>query len=267
MGGGARACLAAALLLGALNGGARAGAFTLEPGETKLFLQGLYSGGDRYFDRKGKLRSRGDYKKYDLQLFAEHGALDGLTVFGSTALQKIRAEDGKTYERKGLGRSEIGARARLWTDGQWIVSAQTSAVFAGAKAGGGLVVTGETDDQLDVRGLVARSFEIFGRQAFVDVAGGYRFRSGDPANEVRIDASFGVRPVERLLVLTQSFNQIGTARWRGPFPLKQRIHKLQAAALFDLSESLQLIGAAFFSPDGRDALDETGATIGIGVKF
>lgn len=254
-------------LLAAFPGEAGAGAFTLEPGETKLFAFGFASSGGKYFDRKGKLRARGDYAKQDLQLYGEYGALDGLTLFGSIAAQKIRAEDGATFRRKGLGRSEIGARARLWTDGAWIVSAQASGVLAGARASEGLAAIGETDHQFDARGLVARSFEVFGRQAFVDLAAGYRFRSGDPADEIRIDATFGVRAFDRLLLVAQSFNQIGTGRWKGPFPLKQRIHKLQAAALFDLTPNLQLVGAAFFSPTGRDALDETGATIGIGVSF
>lgn len=264
---GIRASIAVALFVAQAQSPATAGAFTLEPGETKLFMLGLLSAGDRYFDRQGKLRSRGKYGKYDLQLSAEHGALDGLTVFGSTAIQKIRAEDGDVHDRKGLGRSEVGARARLWTNGRWIVSGQASAVIAGAKGKEGLATIGETDDQIDIRGLMARSFEVFGKHAFVDVAGGYRFRSGDPADEIRIDASFGVRPAEQLLVILQSFNQIGTARWKGPYPLKQRVHKLQAAALFDLTDNLQLIGAVFFSPDGRDSLDEKGATLGIGVKF
>ncbi|WP_261403350.1 hypothetical protein [Chenggangzhangella methanolivorans] len=140
-------------------------------------------------------------------------------------------------------------------------------MVAGARRGDGIAAIGETDDQADIRGLVARSFEVFGKPAFVDVAAGYRFRGGDPADEIRVDASFGIRPGKRLLLIAQSFNQIGNGRWKGPLPLKQRIHKLQLAALFDLTESLQLIGAAFFSPMGRDSLDEKGASLGIGLKF
>lgn len=262
-----RALVLSGLLCLATADGAAAGAFTLDQDELKLFVTGLLTSGDRYFDRRGRLRSRGDYRKYDLQAFAEYGLRDGFTVFGSTALQKIRAEDGTTYRRKGLGRSEIGARARLWTDGAWIVSVQGSAVIAGAKKSDDLAVIGETDDQADGRVLVARSFELFNRPAFVDVAAGYRFRSGDPADEIRLDATFGIRPTGRLLLLAQSFNQIGAGRWSGPYRLKQRIHKLQGAVLFDLTERLQLVSAAFFSPAGRDSLDEKGATIGLGFRF
>jgi len=244
-----------------------AAAFTLDPGELKVFVSGLASAGDRYFDGRGKLRSRGDYRKYNLQAFAEYGLRDGFTVFGSTELQKIRAEDRSTDRRKGLGRSEIGARARLWTDGVWIVSVQGSAVIAGAKKSKDLAVIGETDDQIDGRALVARSFELFGRPAFIDVEAGYRIRGGDPADEIRLDATFGIRPTPRLLLLAQSFNQIGTKRWSGPYRLKQRIHKLQAAALLDLTDRPQLVAAAFFSPEGRDSLDEKGATLGLGFRF
>lgn len=262
-----RAIVAAGLLAIVPGGDAEAGAFTLERGETKLFLLGTASSGDAYFDAKGRRRSRGDYKKRELQLFTEYGVRNWLTLFGSASLQKISAEAGLRDIRKGPGRSEIGARARLWSEGGWIVSVQASGLMAGARGEASVAAIGETDDQVDVRGLVARSFELCGRPAFLDVAAGYRFRSGDPADEIRIDASVGVRLLDRLLVIGQSFNQIGTARWAGPYPLKQRIHKLQAAALFDLTENLQLVGAAFFSPTGRDSLDEAGATLGLGVKF
>lgn len=246
---------------------AAAGAFTLEPGEAKLFVSGYVMSGDEYFDRKGKRHARGRYQKRELQAFAEYGALDGLTVFGAAGLQKVKAKDGVTHDREGLGRSEIGARARLFAKEGWIASAQASVVIAGAKKSDDLAVIGETDDQFDVRGLVARSFEAFGKPAFVDLAAGYRWRSGDPADEIRLDATFGIRPAERLLLLAQSFNQFGTGRWKGPYELKQRIYKLQGAAIYELNQTWSVFAAAFFTPIGRDALDERGATVGVGLRF
>jgi hypothetical protein len=258
--------LLALLGIAATPHAAVAGAFTLKPGEVKAFLTGYVMSGDEYFDRKSKRRSRGRYEKRELQVFVEYGALDGLTLFGSTALQQIEARDGGVHDREGLGRSEAGARARLWSQEGWILAAQASAIVAGAK-GSNLAAIGETDDQADVRGLVARSFEAFGKPAFLDIGAGYRWRSGDPADEVRIDVTFGVRPVERLLLLVQSFNQIGTGRWKGPYELKQRIHKLQGAAIFDLNDTWSIFAAAFFTPIGQDCLDERGATVGIGLRF
>lgn len=244
-----------------------AGAFTLEPGEIKLFSAGLLSSGDKYFDRKGKLRSRGDYSKYDFQVYAEYGALDGITLFGSTGLQKIKTEAGKTHTREGIGRTEFGARVRLHQSGGLIVSAQASGVIAGAPSSDALAVVGEGDDQADARGLVAYSFEMFGRPAFVDLGAGYRYRSGRPADEARIDATFGIRPIETLLLMVQNFNTIGTGPWRGPFALKQRIHKLQGAAHYNITETISIIASAFFTLDARDALDERGGSLGLGFRF
>lgn len=246
---------------------ARAGAFTLKPGETKLFATSQFTSGDEYFDAKGDKRPRGRYTKIDHQLYGEYGALDGLTAFGSIAYQTIRLKDAVTHEREGLGRSEVGARLRVFERDGWIVSAQGSAVFAGAKESAKLAVVGETDDQADVRGLVARSFEAFGKQAFVDVGAGYRIRGGDPADEWRVDATVGIRPIERVLLMAQSFNQIGTARWSGPFALKQRIHKVQFSGVYELSETMSVIAAGLFSPFGRDSLNERGGTIGLWLRF
>lgn len=261
--------LALALFLGPLLGqqAAHAGAFTLRPGETKVFLTGTLNSGDHYFDRDGRLQGRARYQKFDLQLYAEHGVVDGLTAFGSTGFQKIDVDGAGGDGHEGLGRSEIGGRLRLSEGGGWIVSAQASVVVAGVSESAKLAAVGESDDQFDMRGLVARSFEILGKPAFMDLAAGYRFRGGDPADEYRIDATLGVRPAPRWLILAQNFNTIGAGTWRGPYPLRQRIFKLQAAALYDLTESLSLIGAAFFMPAGRDALEETGATLGVGLRF
>lgn len=260
----ALACLAAATLP---PRAAWAGAFTLAPGEGKLFVSGTLTSGDHYFDRDGRLKSRARYDKYDLQAYGEYGLRDGLTIFGATGLQKIGVAGADGDKRKGFGRSEAGLRMRHLQKDGWIVSSQTSVVIAGAPDNARLTVVGESDDQFDTRALVARSFELFGKPAFVDLAAGYRMRGGDPADEIRLDATFGVRPAPRWLLLAQNFNTFGTARWTGPYPLRQRIHKVQCVAIYDLTETLSLVSAAFVTPDARDALDERGATLGLGLRF
>jgi hypothetical protein len=244
-----------------------AGAFLLAEGEAKVFVSALLTTGNGYFDRKGRSRARGPYRKQDLQIFAEYGLTQRVTVVASTALQRIDARDEERSRRSGLGRSEIGARARIVQTGPWIAALQASAIIAGAKRKEGYAAVGETDHQIDVRGLVARSFELFGRPAFWDLQAGYRMRGGDPADEIRLDLSLGIRPSPRWLVMAQSFNTIGLGGWAGPHPLRQRIHKVQGAAFFDLTQSLTLYGAAFATPLGRDALDERGAVVGLGYRF
>ncbi|WP_246482297.1 hypothetical protein [Methylopila capsulata] len=257
----------AAAVLAATQGAACAGAFTLEKGETKLFATAYVTSGDHYFDGRGRLKARDRLRKQDFQLYAEHGLADGLTVFGAGALERITVSGAERSQRRGLGRTELGARVRLAEPGAWIVSAQGGVVIAGAKRSEGLAAIGETDDQVDMRLLVARSFDAFARPAFVDVQVGYRTRSGDPANEVRVDVTLGVRPAPRWLLLAQSFNVFGQGRWDGPYALKQRIHKVQAAALLELTAALTIYAAVFATPSARDALDERGAQIGIGYRF
>ncbi|TBN54589.1 hypothetical protein EYR15_06070 [Hansschlegelia quercus] len=255
------------LLAALISSSALAGAYTLPRGEVKLFVSGLMTDGDRYFDTTGRRQPRGRYTKYDTPVFVEYGVRDGVTLFGSTELEKISAEDGGRHERQGLGRSELGARIRLFNEGPWIASAQGSVVVAGARAKEGVAAIGETDDQVDVRGLIQRSFEAFGIAGFADFEAGYRWRSKAPADEVRLDATVGLRVAPRWLALVQSFNTIGAGRWSGRYPLRQRIAKLQGALFYDLTERMQLFGAAFFTPYGRDAMDETGGQIGVGYRF
>ncbi|MFD1330664.1 hypothetical protein ACFQ4O_01470 [Methylopila musalis] len=246
-----------------------AGAYTQPAGQGQAILSGYASEGAAYYDRRGRLKPRGRFSKRELQLYVEYGLTDAFTLVGAGALQRISsADEYETSRRQGFGRTEIGLRARLWTDGRWVVSAQGSGALGGAKRGDGFAAVGEQDDQLDARVLVARSFSAFGGDGFVDVAAGYRARFGDPADEARLDATLGWRKRgSRWLWLTQSFSAIGLGRWSGPYPLKQRTHKIQTGAVYDLRSWLFVHAAGFVSVAGRDSLDEKGAMLGVGCRF
>lgn len=243
-----------------------AGAYTLPEGEVKLFVSALKTSGDRYFDHRGRLKSRPRFTKFDLQFFGEYGVTGFMTLFASTTTQSIQIKDDVRSRYFGLGRSEVGARIRVLDSSGWIASVQSSGVVAGTR-GRGLAVIGETDHQIDARGLIARNFTALGRPAFIDLQAGYRIRTGDPADELRVDATFGLRPLPSVLVLLQSFNTFGRERWRGPYPLKQRIHKVQIGALYDVSDAISLYAAGFMTPTARDALDEQGVVLGAGYRF
>lgn len=259
--------LASALAL--FGAEAQGGAFTQQAGEGQAFLSGYASEGAAYYDRRGRLTPRGRFSKRELQLYVEYGLTDALTLIGATALQRISsADEYETSRRRGFGRTELGLRARLWTDGRWVVSAQAAGALAGAKRGDGFAAVGEADDQLDARVLVARSFEAFGGHGFVDVAAGYRARAGDPADEARIDATLGWRKRgSRVLWLAQSFSAIGLGRWSGPYGLRQRVHKVQTGAVYDLTSRFFVHASGFASVYGRDSLDEKGAMVGVGCRF
>ncbi|MFD1701812.1 hypothetical protein ACFSCV_02235 [Methylopila henanensis] len=247
---------------------ARAGAFTLPEGELKLFAVAFVQEGDQYFDRNGRPQPRDHFLKRELQLFGEYGWTDALTLFAAASLQDISVRGEARSRRTGLGRMELGFRRRLYSNDGWIVSAQASGLVSGARSSDDLAAIGETDDQVDIRALVARSFEAFGGHGFVDLQAGYRARFGDPADEARFDATLGWRRSgSRWQWLAQSFNTFGLSRWNGPYPLRQRIHKLQTGALYDLTAALSLYAAAFTTPAGRDALDERGLVLGLSCRF
>lgn len=257
-----------ALLLVAASacGAAVAGAFVQRQGEGAVYVTGYVTSGDKSFDGDGKLRSRGRFTKRELQGFVEYGLTDRITAFASVPLQKITIRN-PSAGRDGFGRSEVGVRAKLFEADGWIGSVQASGLIGGATRNEGLAAIGERDGGVDVRGLVARSFELMGKPAFVDLQAGYRTRTGDPSDEVRIDATCGVRITPELLVMAQSFNQDSVKRWDGAAPLRQRIHKLQGVVIYDLTDRLSVFGAAFFMPYGRDAIDERGGTVGVGYRF
>jgi len=67
------------------------------------------------------------------------------------------------------------------------------------------------------------------------------------------------------MAMAQSFNLIsGPAR---PPYQPFRIHKIQFSAVWKVSPSFSLQSGAFFSPAGRNALDERGLVLSVWANF
>ena len=102
--------------------------------------------------------------------------------------------------------------------------------------------------------------------AFVDVQLAQRFRFSDPPNELRVDLTFGVRPVPTWLLMAQSFNVISQGDGGSGFP-SYYYSKLQLSAVYEFTPSfaVQLGGTTTYA--GENALQENGVLLGIWYKF
>ncbi|WP_457806251.1 hypothetical protein, partial [Stenotrophomonas maltophilia] len=120
-------------------------------------------------------------------------------------------------DTSGFGYTELGARYRIASNTNWVFSAQATARIPGARRRDVLAQVGSTDAEYDVRGLVGRNFTVGGLNGFAELQGGYRFRDGNPPNEIRADATVGLRPAKRLLVYAQVFNVFSDGNGEGVF--------------------------------------------------
>jgi protein XagA len=243
-----------------------AGAWTLEAGTGELIITGTAMQAKSVFDSNSKRQSILRYGKEEAQALIEYGVTNWFTAMLQPSLQHVNIAARLGAERGGLGYTDVGGRARIWSDDSWVVSAQATFRIPGVHDKTNPAAIGYTDPEIDIRGLVGYSFKAGTQPAFVDVEVAQRFRLGGPPDEFRTDITFGIRPVDRWLFLAQSFNVVseGAGTWGfGSFAY----HKLQLSAVYALTPTLSLQLGGYSTYWGRNALQENGLVVGAWYKF
>ena len=243
-----------------------AGAWTLDAGTGELIITGTVMQANSVFNSNSKLQSIPRYGKEEAQALIEYGVTTWFTAMLQPSLQHVNIAAPFGAERGGLGYTDIGGRARIWSDDSWVVSAQATFRIPGVLDKTNPAAIGYTDPEIDIRGLVGYSFKAGTLPAFIDVEVAQRFRLGGPPDEFRTDITFGIRPVDRWLFLAQSFNVVseGAGTWGfGSFAY----HKFQLSAVYALTPTLSLQLGGYSTYWGRDALQENGLMVGAWYKF
>jgi protein XagA len=245
---------------------ALAGAWTLDAGTGELIVTGTAMQANSAFDSNSKLQSIPRYSKQEAQALMEYGVTNWFTAMFQPSLQNVNIAAPFGAERSGLGYTDIGGRARIWSDDSWVVSAQATFRAPGVFDKTNRAAIGYTDPEIDIRGLVGYSFKAGTLASFVDIEVAQRFRLGGPPDEFRTDFTFGIRPAEKWLFLAQSFNVIseGAGTWGfGSFAY----HKFQLSGVYALTPTLSLQLGGYSTYWGRNALQENGLVVGAGYKF
>jgi hypothetical protein len=243
-----------------------AGAWTLDAGTGELIITGTAMQANSVFDSNSKLQSIPRYGKEEAQALIEYGVSNWFTAMLQPSLQHVNIAAPFGAERGGFGYTDIGGRARIWSDDSWVVSAQATFRIPGVLDKINPAAIGYTDPEIDIRGLVGYGFKAGTLPAFIDVEVAQRFRLGGPPDEFRTDITFGIRPVDRWLFLAQSFNVVseGAGTWGfGSFAY----HKFQLSAVYALTPTLSLQLGGYSTYWGRNALQENGLVVGAWYKF
>jgi protein XagA len=243
-----------------------AGAWTLDQGSGELIVTGTAMQASSLFTSGSTLQPAARYSKDEAQALIEYGLTNWFTAMLGPSLQHVDIAAPYNAVRTGLGYTDIGGRARIWSYDSWVVSAQATVRVPGTYDKTNLAAIGYTDPEIDIRGLVGYSFKAGTMPSFVDVQVAQRFRLGGPPDEFRTDITFGIRPVENWLFLAQSFNVIseGAGTWGfGSFAY----HKFQVSAVYSLTAALSLQLGGYTTYWGRNALQENGLVVGAWHKF
>lgn len=252
-----------------------AGAWTQKESQGSAFLQTTATWSDAAFAADGSLFAARSYDKVSTQLFLEYGASDWLTLLGAPELVTIKTgaatlgtQDVPAARYSGFGYQEIGARIRFGEGEGWIVSGQALLRVPGAKPAAGPVTIGYADAEVDFRLMAGLTFLLFGMPAFLDLEAAQRLREGAAPDEIRIDATLGLRVAPDWQILLQSFNVISEGAGQDPdFGLSYAYYKVQMGALYDLTPTLSLMLACVTTWYARNALQENGIVGGVMVRY
>jgi hypothetical protein len=244
---------------------ARAGAWTQPEGHTQILFGMIYSHAAIGFDNHGRPSIPLGYSKMLVQLDAEYGWNNWLTLLGSPEYTHADfVKSGGQLGRDDAVRLGGGARVRLLKD-FGIVSVQVTAKAAGA-FDSSVASDRPEGRQIEFRVLYGTGFSLFGHHGFFDAELGQRWIAGGHTNEIPIDLTLGLRVTKTSRVFLQSFNTLGEGKGAAPYGY-YRVHKLSMSVVTRLRPGLFLESGSFYTVAGQNALAERGFNLRVWVEF
>ena len=239
-----------------------AGAFMQALEHGQVIAELAFSEAGRAYDAFGRAAAIPAWRKFELSTYAEYGLTEQVTLIGDPAWFTFRAKP-PGVSRTRLGVAEAGARVKIVEWGDSIISGQATARLAPAGRGAAAYSDMRDRAQIDVRLLYGRKIEVMGLGGYVDLQIGFRSR-GAFGHQVRFDATWAVRPLERATLMLQSFTAITPGRLGDRFMLLQ---KMKASVVYDLTDALSAQLGAQAAMRGVNSAAERGIVGAVWWKF
>jgi hypothetical protein len=256
----------AAMLVAAFPAVARAGAWTPDQGQGVAILGATATSSDHALSPSGHVSDASSFAKTEIDFYAEYGIRDWLAAVVQGGFTDRHAGGSEASSFDGADITHLGARIRLWRQGDAVFSFQATQEVPGGSGGYRGAEVGNTGPATDLRLLAGYSFRLAGLDAFTDIETAYHLRSGRPPDEVRLDATLGVRVRQNLTLMAQSFNTISLGEGGRGFPAT-RYSKIEISAVYDLDQHWSVQLGAIGTVAGRNALLERGVTASLWRHF
>ncbi len=230
--------------------------FLQPPGTSQIITVATLGGFDAAFDNAGRLRRAARFAKGAVDTHVSHGWSDKVTLLAqisSESLSPMIVNGGGDYAAT-LGL--VGARWRLATAGETLISLQPMVGYGTSSAGRGAA--------FDLRVVMGRGLRLADRPAFVEAQIGYRHGLPGQAREWRADVSFGWRPADRWLLLSQLFLAHGLCGKPG---MGRSRAKAQVSVVHEVTASWAVQVGFFTTLAGRQTAMESGFVAGIWRQF
>lgn len=250
---------------------ARGAAWTEGAGQWQVIGSAISSNAQHGYDAQGRAVTPKQFQRLLLQTDMAYGWNDAVTLLlrTETAYARIR-DDGGPLVKAVDNAFEAGARYRLVQGVGLLADDDVLSLEATARTAGAFNFAVSSNAAAagqdgGIRLLYGAGFRAFDRDGFVNAEVGYRWVSHPRPDQTPLDITAGLWLSPDWMVMAQSFNLIsGPAR---PPYQQFRIHKIQFSAVWKFSPNFSLQSGAFFSPAGRNALDERGMVLSLWARF
>ncbi|WP_233206640.1 hypothetical protein [Caulobacter sp. FWC2] len=173
----------------------------MAPGRTQVIAKYERSDAKQGYDPATVLVDIDPRRDESLSVFVEHGLTPRLTLQAKAGV--TRGHD-RWADYSGRGPIELGVRWAAYRDDRSSLAVYVGAGEAGGGRNAGYAAPGQGSLDLEARVLYGRSALWKGREVFIDLEAARLKRQG-LADETRIDATLGVRPAKKWLILAQTY--------------------------------------------------------------
>jgi hypothetical protein len=258
----------------ATPGVAHAGAWTQPQGHGQVIITAEGKFANDAFDDEGAPRSSPHFDKAEFAAYFEYGLVDRLTVIVAPRFIRSSMDPPTDQTSSGFGHTELGARYLLArfdpaAEGFWrgsVVSVQGSALVPGSVSEIDPLLGEEALAEYDLRLLWGTAFASGGWTGYLDLQAGYRLLEGSDPDEVRVDATLGLRPRPDVTLMAQAF-LVSTVEPGTPQNPDGWYLRGQIGAVYDIDARWSVQAAVNQVLAGRNALAETGGLLGIWHRF
>lgn len=187
-----------------------AAAWVQEEGKTLTILKLSHTDDTDVFDDGGdraEFNDEGRSRQDQINLYVEHGLTPDLTLVGNFYFNEVRYRSNSIPDdfddtSLGFGDQEFGLRYRLnpGIGEQWVGAVQ-ALVSVPTYSEDADVALGQGGYHFELRYSIGRGFMIGEHAGYIDTGIAGRKRTGNPADEIRADATVGLAFTPKLMVI------------------------------------------------------------------
>ncbi len=182
-----------------------AGAWNQPAGQGQVIITASWSQGDEIFDQDFKPVSLDGFTKFETRYYIEQGVTDWLTLVGNTGLQTLSFQDDDSFfEFDGFDDIELGAQIKTYARSNLATSIRVSYVID-SRLDNQVVDVLSGGDVFEARALIGQSRETLIGDFFYDAQFALRTKSFGKVDGTQAALTFGYRPKETWLFMSQSF--------------------------------------------------------------